>query len=231
MEKQPSLKASRRTTTQRDSPACLQERPGPHMEPWALGLGQKGLGQVGILHLRVGPMIQWAGVENLQQGMRKKQKGRVGGMHWDRLVRTSLLPFQEKVHWGRAQRELLGQKEMVQLDRGLGHQVAVLELLQVDTAQETGQGLQDWRETALELPVDTAPESRDQGEIHQELKEVLGTAPVPQDPSETGTVLELLALTTHQSHREQRAGWGLRALNLAIPDSQEPMGFQQGRWD
>lgn len=163
-------------------------------------------------------MIQWVRVENLQQGMQKRQTGQVEGRHQDHLVHTSLLPLQKKVHWGRALQELLGQKETVQLDRGLGHQVAVLELLQVDTAQETAQGLQDWRGTDLELLVDTALESQAQGEIHQELKEVLGTALVPQDQSEMGTVLELLAQMFHQSHREQRAGWALQALNLAILD-------------
>lgn len=154
--------------------------------------------------------------------MQKRQTGRVEGMHQDHLVHTSLLRLQEKVHWGRAQQELLGQKETVQLDRGLGHQVAVLELLQVDTAQETAQetaqGLQDWRGTALGLLVDTALESQAQGEIRQELKEVLGTALVPQDQSEMGAVLELLARMIHQSHREQRAGWVLQVLNLAILD-------------
>lgn len=139
-------------------------------------------------------------------------------MHQDHLVHTFLLPLQEKEHWGKAQQELPGQKETVLLDRGLGHQVAVLELLQVDTAQETAQGLQDWRGTALELLVDTGLESQDQGEIHQGLKEVLGTALVPQDRSEMGTVLELLVLMIHQSHKEQRAGWVLQVLNLAILD-------------
>lgn len=33
MEKQPSLKASCRKITERDSPTCLQERLGPHMDP------------------------------------------------------------------------------------------------------------------------------------------------------------------------------------------------------
>lgn len=163
-------------------------------------------------------MIQWVWVENLQQGMQKRQTGQVEGRLQDHLVHTSLLPLLEKVHWGRAQQELQGQKETVQLDRGLGHQVAALGLLQGDTAQETAQELQDWRGTALELLVDTAQESQAQGEILQEPKEVLGTALVPQDRSEMGTVLELLAQMIHQSHREQRAGWVLQELNLAILD-------------
>lgn len=117
-----------------------------------------------------------------------------------------------------AQQELLGQKETVQLDRGLGHQVVVLELLRVDTAPGTAQGLQDWRGTAPELQVDTVLGSQDRGGIHQELTEVLGTALVPQDQSEMGTVLELLAQMILQSHREQRAGWVLPVLSLAILD-------------
>lgn len=179
-------------------------------------------------------MIQWVRVENLQQGMQKKQKGREEGRHRDRLVHTSLLHLQGKKHWGMDQQELLGQKETVQLDRRLGHQVAVLELLRVDTAQGTAQGtdqgLQDWRGTAPELQVDTVLESQDRGGIHQELKEVLGTALVPQDRSKMGTV-ELLAQMIQQSHREQRAGWVLPVLSLAILDLQELGGFQQELWD
>lgn len=163
-------------------------------------------------------MIQGARVENLQQGKQKKQKGREEGRHRDRLVRTSLLHLQGKEHWGMAQQGLLGQKETVQLDRGLGRQVAVLELLRVDTAQGTAQALQDWRGTAPELRVGTVPGSQDRGRIHQELKEVLGTALVPQDRTGTGTVLGLRAQMIHQSHREQRAGWVLPAQSLAILD-------------
>lgn len=163
-------------------------------------------------------MIHRVRVENLQQGMQKMQKGQEEGRHRDRLGHTSLLHLQGKEHWGMAQQELLGQKETVQLDRGLGHQVVVLELLRVDTAPGTAQGLQDWRGTALELQVDTVLGSQDRGGIHQELTEVLGTALVPQDQSEMGTVLELLAQMILQSHREQRAGWVLPVLSLAILD-------------
>lgn len=177
-----------------------------------------GLEQKGILHLQEGPMIQRVRVENLQQGMQKMQKGREEGRHRDPQVHTSLLHLQGKEHWGMALQELLDQTETVQLDRGLGHQVAVLELLRADTAQGTAQGLQDWRETALELQVGTVLGSQDRGGIHQELKEVLGTALAPQDQSEMGTVLELQAQMIHQSHREQRAGWVLPALSLATLD-------------
>lgn len=177
-----------------------------------------GLEQKGILHLQEGPMIQRVRVENLQQGMQKMQKGQEEGRHRDPQVHTSLLHLQGKEHWGMALQELLDQTETVQLDRGLGHQVAVLELLRADTAQGTAQGLQDWRETALELRVGTVLGSQDRGGIHQELKEVLGTALVPQDQSEMGTVLELQAQMIHQSHREQRAGWVLPALSLATLD-------------
>lgn len=149
--------------------------------------------------------------------MQKKQKGREEGRHRDRLGHTSLLCLQGKEHWGRAQQELLGLMETVQLDRGLGHRVAVPELLRVDTAQGTARGLQDWRGTAPELRVDTVLGSQDRGGIHQELTEVLGTALAPQDRSKMGTV-ELLDQMIHQSHREQKAGWELPVLSLAILD-------------
>lgn len=162
--------------------------------------------------------------ESLQQGMQGKSQAQLeGGMHLDHLVHTSrcllLADFLGKAHLDKAQGELQGQKEMVQLGKEQGLQVAVLELLQVGIAQGTAQGLQDWRGTALELlvQVDIVPGSQDQGGTHRVLKEVLGIALVLQDQSETGTALEPLGQMILQgSHPEQRAGWELLGLNQAI---------------
>lgn len=140
-------------------------------------------------------------------------------MPQDHLAHTShhllLVEFLGKAHLGKDQWELLDQKEMVQLGKGLGLQVAVLELLQEGTALGTAQGLQDWTETALELLVDIVLVSQDQGGICQVLKEVLGIALVLQDQNEMGTALELLGQMIHQSHPELKAEWVPLVLNQA----------------
>lgn len=143
------------------------------------------------------------------------------GTHLDHLVRTShcllLVDLLGKAHLGTAQEELPGKRKTVQLGRGLGLQEAVLELLQMDTARETAQGLQDWRGTALELLVDTVLVSQDQGGSHQGLKVALGIALVLQDQSEMETALEPRGQMIHQqSQPEQRAGWVPLGLSQAI---------------
>lgn len=121
---------------------------------------------------------------------------------------------------------------MVQLGKRQGLQVAVLELLQVGTAQGTAQGLQDWRGTAPELPaqVDIVLVCQDQGGSRQVLKEVPGIALVLQDQSETGTAPEPLGQMIHQhSHPERKAGWVLLGLNQAILGLKEVEGCWQGQ--
>lgn len=160
--------------------------------------------------------------ESLQQGMQGKSQGQLeGGIHLDRLVRTChflLADHLGKACLDKAQRAHQGQKEMVRLDKEQGLQVAALELLQVDNALGTGQGLRGWKGTALGLLVqDTVQVSQDQGGTHQVLTEVLGIVLVLQDQTETGTDLVLQDLMIHHcSHPEQKAGWELQGLNQAI---------------
>lgn len=204
--------------------ASLLEQQAHHMEAWALDQDHRGQGQGGSLHLQVVPMTRWVLGESLQLGMQGKSRGQLeGGMHLVHLVHTChcLLPadHQGKAHLGKAQVELQGLKGMVQLGREQDLLVAVLEHLQVDTAQETARGLQGWRGTAPELLVlvDIVQVSQDQVGTHQGLKEVLGTAPVLQDLRGTGTVPVPQGRMIHRrSHPEQRAGWELLGLNQAI---------------
>lgn len=185
--------------------------------------------------------------ESLHQGMQGKSQGQLeGGTHLDHLVRTSrcllLADFLGKAHLDKAQGELQGQKQMVQLGKEQGLQVAVLELLQVGTAQGTARGtargtaqgtaqeLQGWRGTARELlvQVDIVQVSLDQVGTHQVPMEVPGIDPVPQDQRKTGTALAPLGQMNRQrSHPEQRAGWELLGPNQAI------LGLKgvQGCWE
>lgn len=186
-------------------------------------------------------MTQGVLEESHQQGMQGKSQGQLeGGTHLDHLVRTShcllLADFLGKAYLDKAQAGLQALKEMVQLGKKQGLQVAVLELLQVGTAQgtaqETAQGPRGWRGTALELlaQVGIVQESQDQGGTHQVLKEVRGIALVLQDQREMGTALAPLGQMIHQSsHPEQRAGWALLGLNLAILGLQEVGGYWQGQ--
>lgn len=211
------------------------------------------MGQKGSLHLQVIPMIQEGLGESLQQGRQGMSQGQLeGGMHLDHRVRTShcllLADFLGKAHLDKAQRELQGQKEMVQLGKEQGLQVAVLELLQVGTAQGTGQGtaretgqgtgqgtdqgLQGWRETALELlvQVDIVQVSLDHAGTHQALKEVLDIALVLQDQRKMGNAPAPLGqMIRRQSQPERRAGWELLGLSQAILGLKKVEGWRQGQ--
>lgn len=179
--------------------------------------------------------------ESLQQGRQGKSQGQLeGGTHLDRLVRTShcllLDDFLGKAHLDMAQGEHQGLREMVQLGKEQGLQVAVLELLQVGTAQGTArgtaQGLQGWRGTGLELlvQVDIVQVFQDQGGTHQVLKEVPGIALALQDQRERGTAPAPLGQMIRQrSHPERRAGWELLGLTQAILGLWEAEGCQQGQ--
>lgn len=181
-------------------------------------------------------MIQGVLGGSLQQGMQGKNRGQLeGGKRLDRLVHTShcllLDDYLGKAHLDKAQEELQGQKEMVQLGKEQGLRVAALELLQMDTVQGTAQELRGWRGTALEplVQVDIVQGSQGQQETHRVLKEVLDIAPVLQDRRGRGTALAPLGQRIRQrSHPERRAGWELRGLNQAIRGSQEAEGCLQG---
>ena len=174
-------------------------------------------------------MTQWVLEESLHQGMQGKRQGQLeGGIHQGHLVRTCrcllLAGHLGKAHSDKARGELRGQKETVRLGKEQGLQVAVLELLQVGTAQGTARELRGRRGTAPELlvQVDIVQVSHDQGGTHQVLKELLGTALVLQDRRGTGTALAPPGLTTlRRIQSERRAGWVLRGPNRAIPGLQQ----------
>lgn len=181
-------------------------------------------------------MIQGVLGGSHQKGMQGRNRGQLeGGRHLDHLVRTShcllLADYLGKAHLDKAQVELQGQKEMVQLGKKQGLLVAVLELLQMGTAQGTARELRGWRGTALEplVQVDIVQESQGQQETHQVLKEVLDIALVLQDRRGMGTALAPLGqMIPQQNHPERRAGWELRGLNQAIRGSQQVEDWLQG---
>lgn len=182
-------------------------------------------------------MIQLVSGESLLEEMQEKNQGQLeGDMHLDRLVRTShcllLADFLGKARLDKAQGERQVLKEMVQLGMVQGLQVAVLELLQVGTAQDTVLGLQGWRGTALELLVqgDIVQVIQDQEGTHQALKEVQDMVLELQDQTEMGTAQEPLdQMILQRSHPEQRAGWELLGLNQAILGLQGVEGCWQGQ--
>lgn len=181
-------------------------------------------------------MTQLVMGESLLEGMQEKNQGQLeGDMHLDHLVRTShfllLVDFLDKARLDKAQWELQVLKEMVQLGMVRGLQVAVLELLQVGTAQDTALGLQGWRGTALALLVqgDIVQVIQDQEETHQALKEVQDMVLGLQDQTEMGTAQEPLDQMILQSRPEQRAGWELLGLNQAILGLRGVEGCWQGQ--
>lgn len=200
------------------------------MDPWAQDRDQRGLGREGNRHLR-GPRTQGGLEGSHRQERQDKSWGHLEeGMHPDRLVRTSrcllLADLRSKAHLDKVQEVLPGRREMVRSGRRRGLQVAVLELLQAGTAQGTAQGLQDWRGTALEHPVETVPESQDQGGNRQALRGVLGTGLVLRDQSERGTAPEPPGQTIHQgSHWERRAGRVPLGPNQAIRGWKQAEGW------
>lgn len=206
------------------------------MDPLARDQDQRGKGLEGSLRLQVVPMIQGVLGGSHQKGMQGRNQGQLeGGNHLDHLVRTChclpLADYLGKAHLDKAQVELQGQKEMVRLGKKQGLRVAVLELLQMGTAQGTAQELLGWRGTALEplVQVDIVQGSQGQQETHQVLKEVLDIALVLQDRRGTGTALVPLGqMIPQQNHPERRAGWELQGLNQAIRGSQQVEGCLQG---
>lgn len=132
-------------------------------------------------------------------------------MHLDHQLHTShclLLADWEKAHLDKALGVLLGQKEMVQLDKELALQGAGLEHLQVGNAHETVQELQGWWGNDLELlgQVDIVQVSQDQGGTHPELKGALDIALGFQGQSGMETALELLGQMIHQQSQLEQKG-------------------------
>lgn len=166
-------------------------------------------------------MLQGVWGERRQQGRRGNNLDQLEG--GNRLVRTShyllLVDSLGKAHLDKAQTELRGLREMVQLGKELGLRVAVLGHLLVETAQGTAQELRDQRGTAQELlvPEDIVQVSQDRVGNYQVLKVDLDIALVLQDQRGMGTALVHLGQMIHQrSHTEQRAVLELRGLNRAI---------------
>lgn len=209
------------------------------MDPW--DQDQRGQGREESLHLHVVPMTQGGLGESHQQGMQGKSQGQLeGGTHLDHLVRTShyllLADLLRKAYLDKAQGEHQGRRGKVLLGKERGLQVAVLELPQVGSAQGTArgtaQGLQDWKGTALALLVQVGivQVSQDQRETHQELQEALGIVLAHQDQRDMDTApVPRVQIVHQQSQPEQRAGWELLGLNLAILGLQKVEGYWQGQ--